>query len=284
MLCLSAALRTYACLGSSVLGQLSAWTILLGVVIFALTLGIGARAALQARRGTYYFMRENALKRARYWFLAGTVALILAVVSALIISNQPAPSAVATPNTPTRIVVFAPTSAPSPSPTPTFTRTPTPSPTPTISKTIAPTLKPGSVPNLLLTPLPSAVPVAPAAKFTFSTLASVLDSKQQPVDVGVVFPQGTHTIHIFFRASGVNNNARWAVFCKKGNQVVDSFIALWIWGQQAQGAHAVCSIDGSLGVYSVVTYLDFNEQFETVFKVIVPPPTATSTPAPTNTP
>ena len=229
-------------------------------------------------------MREQAVRRARRWFIAGTSALILAVASAVIISNQPTPIAVATPYTPTRIVVLAPTSTSSPSPAPTFTRTPTSSPTATSTRTITPTLKPGSVPNLLLTPLPSAVPVAPNAKFTFTTLASVLDSKQKPVDPGVVFPQGTRAIHVFFRASGVNNGARWAIFCQKGNQVVDSFIALWTWGPLAQNAHAVCSLDGSLGSYSVVAYLDLNQQFQTVFNIVIPPPTVSPTLPPTNTP
>jgi hypothetical protein len=262
------------------------WIIFIGVAIFALALLLVARATIQVRRGAYFFMRENAIKRARRSMFMGTVALILSIVIALLISNQPV--AIVAPNTPTRIVVFAvtKTSTAAPSPTPTFTPTPSPSPSPTIVKTITPTVPPGSVPGLLLTPLPSAVPVATSAKFTLTTLASVLDSKQNPVDRGVVFPQGTRAIHIFFRASGVNNGARWAVFCKKGNQIVDSFIALWAWGPLAQSSHAVCGIDGSLGTYSVVGYLDFNQQFEAVFNVVVPPPTAvpTLTPAPTTAP
>lgn len=254
------------------------------MAVFALALLLVARATAQSRRGAYFFMRETAIKRARRSMLVGTVVLILSIIVAVLISNQPA--AVITPNTPTRIVVIAPTktSTATPAPTPTFTATPSPSPT--AAKTVIPTIAPGSVPNLLLTPLPSAVPVATNAKFTLTTLASVLDSKQKPVDSGVVFPQGTHAIHIFFRASGVNNGARWAVFCKKGNQIVDSFIALWAWGPLAQSSHAVCGIDGSLGAYSVTGYLDLNKQFEVVFNVVAPPPTAvpTLTPAPTTAP
>jgi hypothetical protein len=268
------------------LAQFAPWIVLIGAAIFAATLFIVMRASTQSRRGAYYFMRENAIKRARSAMLVGTIVLILSIVSAVLISNQPPPTTVATLNSPTPLSIISPTKINTATPQPTPTFTPTPSPSPTAIKIITPTLTPGSVPNLLLTPLPSAVPVATNAKFTLTTLASVLDSKQNPVDRGVVFPQGTRSIHIFFRANGVNNGARWAVFCKKGNQIVDSFIALWAWGPLAQNSHAVCGIDGSLGTYSVLGYLDLNKQFEVVFNVVVPPPTAlpTQTPAPTAAP
>jgi hypothetical protein len=266
------------------LAQFAPWILLIGVIAFGVALLLVARATVQMRRSAYFFMRETAIKRARRSMLVGSVVLILSIVVAVLISNQPA--ALSVPNTPTRIVVLASTQASTATPLPAPTFTPTPAPSPTAASTATPAPLPSSVPNLLLTPLPSAVPVATNAKFTLTTLASVLDSKQKPVDSGVVFPQGTRAIHIFFRASGVNNNARWAVFCKKGDKVVDSFIALWAWGPLAQSAHAVCSIDGSLGAYNVVGYLDLNKQFETAFTVIVPPPTAvpTLTPAPTTSP
>jgi hypothetical protein len=265
------------------LSQFAPWIILVGALIFALSLWIVIRASNQARQGAFYFMRTDALQRARRWLLMGTAILILSISVGVILSNSPQPVAIAnvTPLTATRII--SPTKTSTPSPMPTSTSTSTASPTPVISSTVTPTIKPGSVPNLLLTPLPSAVPVAPGAKFTLTTLASVLDSKQSPVDGGTVFPQGTRAIHIFFRTSGVNNAARWAVFCTKGNQLVDSFIDLWKWGPIAQGAHAVCSIDGSIGAYTVTSYLDFNKQFVAPFTIIVPP-TPTATPAPTTAP
>lgn len=228
-------------------------------------------------------MREDALKRARRWLLLGTGVFILSIVVGMSLLNSPQPTAIANVATPTAAPIIPSTKTSTPSPAPTSTSTPTASPTRIISSTATPTIKPGSVPNLLLTPLPSTVPVAPAAKFTLTTLASVLDSKQSPIDAGTVFPQGTHTIHIFFRASGVNNGARWAVFCTKGNQLVDSFIDLWKWGPIAQGSHAVCSIDGSIGAYTVTSYLDFNKQFEAPFTIVVPP-TPAATPAPTAAP
>ncbi len=265
------------------MSQFVPWIILIGALIIACSLWIVIRASIQARQGAFYFMREDALRRARRWLLVGIATLVLTIVSAAILSNQPQPATIANVPTLTRAPIISPTQTSAPRPTPTSTDTPTTSPTPTLSNTATPTIKPGSVPNLLLTPLPSAVPVASAAKFTLTTLASVLDSKQNPADAGTVFPQGTHTIHIFFRASGVNNGARWAVFCSKGGQLVDSFIDLWKWGLIAQSAHAVCGLDGSIGAYSVTSYLDFNKQFEAPFTIIIPP-TPAETPVPTPAP
>ncbi len=266
------------------MSQFAPWIIIIGASVFALSLWVLLRAASQSRSSTYYFMRKSAIQRARRWTLMGLLTLIASIAIAFVISNQPAPIVSTPPETPTLIVVLAPTKTIEPSPTPTATSKPAPSPTPKIVSTPTPKITPGSVPDLLLTPLPSAVPVAPNAKFTLTTLASVIDANQKPVDSGVTFPQGTRTIYIFFRASGVNNGARWSVFCKKGTQITDSFIDVWKWGPINQSSRASCSIDGSTGLYSIAAYLDYTKQFEVIFNVIVPPPTAQPSPAPTTTP
>jgi len=262
------------------LSQFAPWIVVIGAGLFAYSLWVVARATIQSRRGAYYFMREDALKRARRWLLLGISLLAISIVASLILSNQPQAAVIADNPTPSPAPIIQPakTNTPNPSPTATNTSTPTPTAAPIISSTATPTIKPGSVPNLLLTPMPSAIPVAPGAKLSLTALASILDSKQNPVDAGKVFPQGTRAIHIFFRASGVNNGARWAVFCYKGSQLVDSFIDLWQWGPLSQPSHAVCGIDGSLGAYTVSAYLDFNKQFDAPFTIVIPSPTATPTP------
>jgi hypothetical protein len=99
------------------------------------------------------------------------------------------------------------------------------------------------------------------------------------MDTGIVFPQGTHSVRVFFRAVNVDNNVTWSVLCYKGNRLVDSFIGPWKWGAKPQSARAFCAIDGSVGLYRIAGYLGVIKQFEAGFNVVVPPtPTATPTP------
>jgi hypothetical protein len=139
---------------------------------------------------------------------------------------------------------------------------------------------PSNVPAILQTPVPSAVPVSPNARLTFTTLASVVDSKGIPSDPGLAFPAGTRSVRLFFQASNVNNGAAWSVLCYKGNNLVDSYIDLWAWGARAQTARAFCGIDGSPGNYKVTTYLGPNKQFEVGFQLLpaTPTPLASATP------
>ena len=269
----------------TLLTRYAAWLVLIGGLLFGLSVWIAARAAIQSRRAAYYILREEAVRRTRRWSLVAVLVLTSSIAIVVYASNQPAPVIIADTFTPTPLPIVSPASA---SPSPTLTATPTSRPTLTATSpptpTPTPTLKPGSVPDLLLTPIPSAVPPAPAANLTFTTLASVLDNNKNPVDPGLVFPAGTKTIQIFFHASGVNNGAAWSVFCTKGNQLVDHVITLWRWGTRPQGSRAFCSIDGSVGAYTVSVYLGFTRQIQVTFSVIVPPPTFTPTPPLTATP
>jgi hypothetical protein len=188
--------------------------------------------------------------------------------------------AVATSTPPTSVVVDVPSRL---LPTATFTPNPTSAPTwtpiPVVTATPTPlpaAILPPNVPEILQTPVPSAVPASLNATLTFTTLASSVDSKGTPTDPGLAFPGGTRRVRLFFRAANVNNGAVWSVLCYKGNQLVDSVVDLWEWGPRTQNARAFCGIDGSPGAYTIAAYLGPTKQFEVTFEIL----TATPTPLP----
>ena len=122
--------------------------------------------------------------------------------------------------------------------------------------------------------------MSPRARLTFTTLASLVDSKGTPTDPGLAFPNGTRRVRLFFQAAGVNNKTVWSVLCYQGEQVVDTVVDLWEWGQRTQTARAFCGIDGSPGKYTMAVYLGPDRQFEVDFEILEPTPTL----APTSTP
>ena len=264
--------------------QLGNWLLLAGALLFILAAFNALRAGRQVRNAAYYAVRQEALSRTRRWAFLAAIAFLATSGLAIYLSNLPASASVASAPTPTPVVIavpsrllptatFAPspTSTPSNTPNPTFTATPTLSPTATL---------PPNVPAILQTPVPSAVPVSPNAKLTFTTLASVVDNKGAPADPGLAFPSGTRRVRLFFRAANANNGAVWSVLCYQANQLVDSYIGLWAWGPRTQTARAFCGIDGSPGAYTVAAYLGPNKQFEVNFELLP----ATPTPVPPATP
>jgi len=172
-----------------------------------------------------------------------------------------------------------PTETPTPAAVTQTAPSPTVPPSPTLSLVPPPTLAPATatpprnVPALLQTPVPGAASVAPNAKLTFTTLASVADNKGNPVDPGLIFPGGTRRVRLYFKAANVNNGATWSVLCYKGDQLIDTVVELWKWGPRAQNARAFCGIDGSPGKYRVVAYLGTVPQFEVAFELLPMTPT-----------
>jgi hypothetical protein len=262
---------------STLLAQYGQWLLLVGAVLCAFAIFKATRAGLQSRNAAYYALRQEAIARLRRWALIATIVLIAIGTLAFVINTQPPPQSIARRTPTSTPIVYTATPKPKPSLTPTAPVTLSPSPTststpqPTKTSTATATLRPGSVPNALLTPIPSSVPPAPNAKLIYTALASVLDNNGNPVDAGAKFPQGTRSVKIFFRANNVDNNVVWSVFCYKGNRLVDSFIDVWKWGTKPQGGRAFCAIDGSLGAYRVTGYLGLTKQFEAPFTVVVPP-------------
>ena len=266
------------------LAQNATWLLPIGVLLLGISIWNAARAGRLARRGAYYAMREEALQKTRRWAFITTLVTLIGIALMVVAANRPEPPAtvvIAAP-TPTAVPIISPAKTqPSATPTTKPTTTPTrgsagtssPSATSTASPTSAQTY---TLPSLLLTPVPAAVSPAPGAKLTLTTLASILDSAKNPVDPGQLFPAGTKTIQVLFKASGVNNNAVYSIFCSKNAKVVDSIIDLWRWNTLPQSSRVFCSIDGSVGTYKVEAYLGFTKQFEMTFDVLAPTPTATA--------
>ena len=262
---------------ATVLTQLSNWLLLAGALLFVVSVINVLRASRQLRGAAYFAVRQEALSRTRRWALLATVSLLASVGLIIYLSSAPASTAIATVETPAAVVAAVPSRmlpTATSTPSPTFTPSQTPKPTFTATSTSAPTIAPPlHIPNILLTPMPSAVPVSPNAKLAFTTLASIVDSKGTPADPGLAFPAGTRNVRLFFQAANVNNGATWSVLCYKGNKIVDSYIDLWNWGPRAQTARAFCNIDGSPGAYTVSAYLGPVKQFDVAFTVIPSTPT-----------
>ncbi len=263
---------------ATVLIQLGNWLLLVGALLFVVSIFNALRAGRQLRGGAYYSVRQEALSRTRRWAFLATIAFLATGGLAIYLSNVPVPTTVASATPPTLVVITTPSRMlPTATSTPSPTRAPskTPRPTATAMPTLLPsaTPLPRNVPGILQTPVPSAVPASPNAKLSFTTLASVVDSKGTPADPGLAFPAGTRNVRLFFQASNVNNGAVWGVLCYKGKKLVDSYIDLWAWGPRAQAARAFCGIDGSPGTYTTAAYLGTNKQFEVNFELLPATPT-----------
>lgn len=271
---------------TTLFSQIGNWLLLAGVLLFVVAVFNAARAGRQSRDAAYYGIRQEALNKTRRWSVVAIIALLGTGGLAFFRSNQSPPTAIATLNTPTPVIVsvpskLLPTETPSPSATTQVPNTLTIAPSPTLDLVVPPTLAPATatptlnVPPMLGTSVAGAVPVAPNAKLTFTTLASTVDSKGNPTDPGLAFPGGTRRARLYFQATGVNNGTTWSVFCYKGDQLIDNVIEVWRWGPRTQTARAFCSLDGSAGKYKIVTYLGPTKQFEVAFELLSATPTST---------
>lgn len=254
----------------ALLSQSATVLLLVGVVATLFALRKAVRGFNQSRRAPYYILREEAAGSARRWALV-SLALIAATIALVAYAGPAAPAIAPTPTAPLRVATLGPTATARAPTLPTAAPTPTPTATPTLTPTavVAP-----DVPAVLLTPIPSAVPPDPKAKFEFLTLSSRLDANFNPIDPGLQFPTGTTRVNVFFRAESVNNGAIWGVFCYRDGSLVDLFVSLWSDGPARQTSKAFCSLDGKAGTYRVRVYLGTTLAFEIAFSLAGQPPTA----------
>ena len=263
---------------TSLFAQYGKWLVLLGVILFAIAVFNAIRSGRNIRAAAYYALRQELLGRTRRWTLIAVVVAMATIVVAALPPRPPTETtAIAnavTPTPPSASIATQPALTATPTAQPTQPPSPTPTPEPSQTPTLAPTPTPlPNLPAVLLTPLSSSAPPAANAQLSFTTLASITDSSNNPVDPGLAFPAGTRTVKLFFRAAGVNNGAMWSVLCYKGDKLADSVVALWKWGARSQSARAFCGLDGSAGKYRIVTYLGSNKQFEVGFELLPPTPT-----------
>jgi len=263
----------------TLLAQYSTVLLLVGVAFSLFALRNAIRHFNQSRRAPYYILREEAARSAGRWTLAATLGIALIAVLVVYASQTPAAPLVAPTATPTSMI---PTVGPAPTRTPTSTRAPSLTPTATPPLTPTATLA-VNVPDILLTPIPSAVTPNPEAKFEFLTLASRIDDDLQPVDPGLQFPAGASRVYAFFRASGVNNGAPWGIFCYRDGTIFDLFVGLWEDGPAVQTSRAFCAHDGSPGAFVLRAYLGTTLAFEVRYTLAGEAPTPTQ-PPPTETP
>jgi hypothetical protein len=210
-------------------------------VIGALLALIGAAWAWrEARRTRYLIVRRAAERRARRWFwLALGLALGTGALNAFARSGFHLPFEIPPPGwpgpaspSPTPFLEVLPSPSPTPleeiPPTPTSRPTPSPSPTSPPSPLPSPTLP---YPPTLLTPLPSAVPAPPNARFTDLALTDACDERGRPLRIPVppptVFPTGTTRICGRFRVENMPVGAPWTVAWYREGALEDSSTLLW---------------------------------------------------------
>lgn len=263
----------------TLLTQYATVLLLAGVAFSLFALRNAIRQFNQSRRAPYYILREEATRSAGRWTLASIVGIVATIGIALYAAQAPPlPASVPTATASAPVPTIGPTPTPRLKPTQTSSPTPTSPPSLTPTATLAP-----DVPDVLLTPLPGAVPPDPAASFEFLTLASRIDDNLNPVDPGLQFPANTGRVYAFFRATNVNNGAPWGLFCYRDGTLVDLFVGLWDDGPRAQTSRAFCAQDGVAGTYQLRVYLSTRLAFEVEYTLAGAAPAPTQ-PAPTDTP
>jgi hypothetical protein len=84
-------------------------------------------------------------------------------------------------------------------------------------------------PDIVLTPVPSAVPPREDAQIELLALASELDASGQPVDPGKEFDRGQHLVHLVFRHSAMDAGVPVAVAWYKDGELWDLCTGTWLW-------------------------------------------------------
>lgn len=265
------------------LAQYASLLLIVALAFSVLALRNTIRAFNQSRHAPYYILREEAAHAAGRWALLSVAGIAATIAVAIFASRAPAASTEPTA-TPTATQPIA-TLGPAP------TRTTTPTRTPDLTPTATPTLTPtatlaADIPDVLLTPIPGAVPPDAAAHFEFLTLATKIDANLNPIDPGLQFPTGTSRVYLFFRADSVNDGAVWGVFCYRDGAIVDSFVGLWEDGLKLQTSRAFCALDGQAGAYLLRAYLGATPAIEVQFSLAgapasTQPPTLETSPTTT---
>ncbi len=202
------------------------WAAYALLIASAIPVGLVISQLVKARHAPYYAMRRDALRRAKRWLLtslvlqASAIALLIAALYLAVIVPAPIPAPTATPT-----ITLTPTPRP--------TRTPTVTPTrrPTATPPLIPTPTPAApLPDMALTPLPSAVPAGEDARIAVITLAADQDDSGEPVDPGTEFPPGDHRVYLFFTYEGMENGVVTTFAWYRDGEFIDFCSDTWLWG------------------------------------------------------
>lgn len=244
---------------------LALWLVGAGLAGIALALIITIRAYLQARRGEYYVIREEA-RRAMLRGLFLVLFFAALTVGSLFIPRrnpppQPTPTATAAPtstSTPTRVI-------------PTATPTPTSTPQATATEPFIPTSTPqATLPPAFISPLPSAVPPPADAHFVFWTLAEGVDQNAQPVNASTQFPAGTERVYVFFEYDGLLPNVPWTTAWYRNGELLNGGTSLWEAEKSAGQWNVFLAFPGGypVGEYEVQVWLGERLQIRALFSVV----------------
>ncbi len=277
-------------MGPALLHTLALATRILGVVIVVLLGAISIDLFRQARRGSYYVVREQA--RARALRLAGLSILGIVITFGLsfyidyLAGRFVSVARVTATPTPTSLPL-RPTITPSPE-APTGTASPRPTTTPLPVPTASPTptrIPPTDLPPTLLTPLPSAVPAVPNASFGPIQFGSAFVSFQL-AGISSIFPRDTPIIHATFLVRNMNRDAAWTAAWYKDGKYVAGDPLLWNFLPNTVG-HVYYGQPGGFkpGQWELRLYIEDRLQSKGTFTILnaTSTPTITPTPLPTAT-
>ncbi len=205
-----------------------AYTLLLTSAIPA---GLTIYQLIRARHAPYYVLRREAFTRAKRWLLASlsleAVAVLLLLAAAYIPNLMPVSLPTST-MTPTATATRAPTATPRPTRTPTTTPTRAPTATPPFIPTPTQAVP---VPEMALSPLPSAVPAGEDARIAVITLATEEDAAGQPVDPGNEFAPGDHRVYLFFTFEAMQRGVPTTFAWYRDEELIEFCSDTWLWGQ-----------------------------------------------------
>jgi len=240
------------------------WVAYALVIASAIPFGLSIPHFIKSRRAPYYILRQDALKKAWRWVLVTLVlqalALTLLIVAPRLATVYPAPTA-----TPPPTRTPAPTRTPRPTRTPTATATRRPTATPTAILTPTPAVP---LPDIALTPLPSAVPADEDARIELTALATEKDESSLPVNPGSEFPPGDHWMYLFFTYEGMKNNVKRTFAWYKDGQFLErcSDSGLWEWGDHGRTWYR-CPGVWEPGAYQVHVFIETRLQFVAEFVI-----------------
>jgi len=252
--------------------------LLVAYVLIALSLvplGLTITYLRKSRRGSYYGLRRDALRKAQYWGL-GTALLWL--VSLVLLVLHPLAEPIVSVD-----LRLTPTLTATQIPTRTSVPTETPSPTPTRRATATPPFIPTFTPEILppepaMSLLPSAVPADPDARIVIMAVSTQKDENDVPVEPATEFAQGRHPLYVFFEYGGMENGNVATFAWYKDGEHLETCSETWVWGLpedrkwgERGGAFLMCdpSSGWQAGNYEVRVFIDTWLQSVVQF-VIVP--------------
>jgi len=260
-----------------------------GAVAVVVLLILAANLLRQARSGAYYVVREEARTRGLRLLLIAValVPVTLGLGAAVDTLARPAVVAKVTPTSTLTVVATqpAPTQTITPEP-PTGTSTPRPTATPLPVSTATPSptrIPPTDLPPTLLTPLPSAVPMAENASFGPVQLGSGWVDLHL-AGIGNLFPLDVKIIHATFLVRNLNRNAAWTAAWYRDGKYVAGDPLLWDASPNTVG-HVYYGPKGGYkpGKWELRLYIEDRLQQKATFTILPATSTPTATPTPTAT-